>query len=89
LAKGGVKEEVLELKQQPGKNVLVGSPSMILALMKLDLIDEYQLCVHPVIVGSGLPLFRDVHDRTVLKLSKTKIFGSGAIILYYEPAKAS
>jgi dihydrofolate reductase len=85
LAKGGVKEEVLELKQQPGKDILVGSPSLIITLMKLNLIDEYQLCVHPVIVGRGLPLFKNINDRTILKLLKTKTFSSGSITLYYEP----
>jgi dihydrofolate reductase len=87
LAKGGVKEEVLELKQQPGKDILVGSPSLIITLMKLNLIDEYQLCVHPVIVGRGLPLFKNINDRTILKLLKTKTFSSGSITLYYEPTK--
>ena len=87
LAKGGVKEEVLELKQQPGKDILVGSPSLIITLMKLDLIDEYQLCVHPVILGRGLPLFKNINDRMILKLLKTKTLSSGAIILYYEPTQ--
>jgi dihydrofolate reductase len=87
LAKGGVKEEVLELKQQPGKDILVGSPSLIITLMKLNLIDEYQLCVHPVIVGRGLPLFKNINDRTILKLLKTKTFSSGSITLYYEPTQ--
>jgi dihydrofolate reductase len=87
LAKGGIKEEVLELKQQAGKNILAGSPSLIAAFTQLDLIDEYQLCVHPVILGNGLPLFKNVKDRANLKLVKTKTFGSGAVTLYYEPAK--
>jgi dihydrofolate reductase len=79
-------EEVLALKQQPGKNILVGSPGLIVTLVKLNLVDEYQLCVHPVIAGSGLPLFKDIHNRTMLTLVKTKTFSGGAIILYYEPA---
>ena len=82
-----IKEEILELKQQAGKNILVGSPSLIGALMQLDLIDEYQLNVQPIILGSGLPLFKNVKDRINLKLLKTKTFGCGAITLYYEPAK--
>jgi len=53
LAKGDLEEEVLELRQQPGKDILVGSPSLIVALTKLNLIDEYQLCIHPVIAGNG------------------------------------
>ncbi len=87
LAKGGVKEEVLKLKQQSGKDILVGSPSLIITLAKLSLIDEYQFCIHPVIVGHGLPLFKNINDRTILKLLKTKTFSSGSIALYYEPTK--
>jgi dihydrofolate reductase len=87
LKKEVIKEEVLELKQQAGKNILVGSPSLIVALTQLDLIDEYQLGVQPTIVGSGLPLFKSIRDRVDLKLLKTKTFGCGAIMLYYEPVK--
>jgi dihydrofolate reductase len=87
LAKRDIKEEVLELRQQTGKSILVGSPSLIVTLMKLDLIDEYQLCVHPIVLGNGLPLFKDITDRINLRLIKTKTFGSGAIILYYESTK--
>src|SRR4029078_2450640 len=49
-----IKEEILELKRQEGKNILVGSPGLIVALTQLDLIDEYQLVVQPIILGSGL-----------------------------------
>ena len=90
LAKGDIKAEILELKQSRNggsKDILVGSPSLIVSLMKLNLIDEYQLCVHPVIVGSGLPLFKYINNRVILKLLKIKTFGSGAVTLYYEPAK--
>ncbi len=86
LAKEGIKEEVLELKQQEGKNILAGSRSLIVTLMQLDLIDEYQLCVHPIILGNGLRLFKNIDNIINLKLIKTKIFGSGAVTLYYEPA---
>ena len=85
LANRAIEEEVLELKQQSGRNILVGSRSLIIQLMKLNLIDEYQLCVHPVVAGSGLPLFENINDRTILKLIKTKTFSSGAVTLYYEP----
>jgi dihydrofolate reductase len=85
LANRAIEEEVLELKQQPGRDILVGSRSLIIQLMKLNLIDEYQLCVHPVVVGSGLPLFENINDRTILKLIKTKTFSGGAVTLYYEP----
>jgi len=88
LKKEVIKEEVLELKQQAGKNIFVGSPSLIVALTQLDLIDEYQLGVQPIILGNGLPLFKNINDRINLKLLKTKTFGCGAVTLYYEPTKA-
>jgi dihydrofolate reductase len=90
LKKEVIREEVLELKQSRNggsKNILVGSPSLILALTHLDLIDEYQLSVQPTVLGSGLPLFKNVKDRINLKLLKTKTFGCGAVTLYYEPTK--
>ena len=87
IAKRNLNEEVLKLKQQSGKDIFVGSRSLIIQLMKLNLIDEYQLCVHPVVAGSGLPLFENINDRTVLKFIKTKTFSGGAVILYYEPNK--
>ena len=85
LAERPLKEMVFELRQQSGKDILVGSRSLIIQLMNLDLIDEYQLCIHPVVAGSGLPLFENINDRTVLKLIKTKTFSGGAVTLYYEP----
>jgi dihydrofolate reductase len=87
LATRDLKDEVITLKQQPGKDILVGSPSLINSLTQLQLIDEYQLCVHPVIVGSGLPLFKQITERTELKYVKTKAFDFGAVILYYEPVR--
>jgi len=82
-----IEEEVLELKQQSGGAILVGSRSLIIQLMKLNLIDEYQFCVYPVIAGTGLPLFENINERTILKLIKTKTFSGGAVILYYELKK--
>jgi len=87
LKKEIIKDEILELKGQAGNNILVGSPGLIVALTQLDLIDEYQLAVHPIILGDGLPLFKNIKDSVNLKLLKTKTFGSGVVILYYEPTK--
>ena len=90
LKKEVIKEEILELKQSRNdrdKNILVGSPGLIVALTQLDLIDEYQLSVQPTIVGTGLPLFKNIRDTVNLKLLKTKTFGCGAVALYYEPVK--
>ena len=82
-----VKEEILDLKQHAGKDIFVCSPSMIVQLGNLGLIDEYQLGIHPVVIGTGLPLFKNISDRIDLKLQKTKTFGSGVVIHYYEPTK--
>ncbi len=60
---------------------------MIVQLGNLGLIDEYQLGIHPVVIGTGLPLFKNISDRIDLKLQKTKTFGSGVVIHYYEPTK--
>ena|ERR1700741_3227892 len=91
-----IKEEILELKQSRlgsaannggSKNILVGSPGLIVALAQLDLIDEYQLSIHPTVIGSGLPLFKNLKDRIDLILLKTKTFGCGAVTFYYEPKR--
>lgn len=84
-----LEKEVLELKQQSesGKDILVGSRSLIIQLINLNLIDEFQICIHPMLEGKGLPLFDKIKDRTIFKLLKTKIFTSGAIVLYYEPTR--
>ena len=87
LAKQGLKEEILELKQQPGKDIFVGSPGLIVAATNLNLVDEYQLSVQPTIAGKGLPLFKNINDRVDLKLIRTKTFGCGAVLFYYEPKK--
>ncbi|WP_418262367.1 dihydrofolate reductase family protein [Flavobacterium faecale] len=81
-----IEKVISELKQQPGRAILIGSRSLIVQLTNLNLIDEYQLCIHPVIVGKGLPLFDKIQDRTIFKLLNTKTFKSGAIIHYYKQA---
>ena len=85
LATKTIEEFVRELKQQSGKDILVGSRSLIIQLIKLDLIDEFQLCIYPVIAGKGLLLFENINDRIIFNLVKNKIFKGGAIILYYQP----
>ncbi len=88
LAIGGVKEEILALRQKEGKDILVGSPSLIVATLNLNLVDELQLCVQPIIVGSGLSLFKEINERIDLKLLRTKTFSaSGSVVFYYEPLK--
>jgi len=88
LAKRDLKDEVLALKQActgGSKAILVGSRSLIVQLINLNLIDELQLCIHPVVAGKGLPLFENMNDRIIFKLVKHKTFHRGAVILYYQP----
>ncbi len=87
LAKRSLEETVQSFKQQPPGIVLVGSRSLIVTLTNLNLIDEYQLCLHPVIAGKGLTLFDQLAQRTVLRLITTKTFSSGAILLTYQPTQ--
>ena len=90
LKKEVIAAEILELKRSPNgvsKDILVGSPGLIVAFSQLGLVDEYQLGVQPTVLGSGLPLFKNIRDRIDLKLLRTKTFGCGAMMLYYEPAK--
>jgi dihydrofolate reductase len=87
LIKENVAEEVSNLKQQPGQDILIaGSVDLVNALMPYGLIDEYRLMVHPVVVGSGKRLFRDGIDTIVLRVVETKTFGSGVVVLTYQPA---
>lgn len=88
LATKDLRDEVIELKQQPGKDIYVGSPSLINELTKLSLIDEWQLCVHPVITGKGMKLFKDLPGQIVFNLLETKTFKtSGHVIFYYARGK--
>jgi len=84
LADGILKDELLKLKQQSGRDILVGSRSLIVQLMNINLIDEFQLCIYPVVVGQGLSLFENIIDRKVFKLLKTKPFSGGSVLLYYQ-----
>ncbi len=78
-----VPDEIVDLKRQTGKPVLAGSPSMIVQLANLGLVDEFQIAVHPTIASGGLSLFKDISERIDLKLIDTKTFGCGAVVHYY------
>src|SRR5215210_9515473 len=86
LIKGNVAAEISRLKQQPGQDILIfGSGDLVNTLMQHDLIDEYRLMVFPVVVGGGKRLFGDGIDTKVLRLVETKTFGSGVVVLTYQP----
>jgi dihydrofolate reductase len=81
---GFVAGQIQQLKQQPGKGILVfGSPSTCHSLMQHHLIDEYSLFVNPVLIGAGIPVFKNITDRLMLQLGETNTFKSGVIALYY------
>jgi dihydrofolate reductase len=83
------KKEVLKWKEEYQHDIFVGSPSLINAFTNLELIDEYQLCVHPVVLGRGLRLFRNLDEKLELDLLKTKSFECGAVVMYYSRKKAN
>ena len=84
VASGDLREEVSRLKQAPGGYILAhGGSRFTQSLVKFGLIDEYRLLVHPVTLGSGLPLFAAQRN---LKLIDLKRFGTGAVALIYQPA---
>lgn len=84
IIKKDIGREIKALKQLDGLNMVVfGSGTIVSKLMQLDLIDEYVLWVHPITLGQGIPLFRNLHRQQSLELLKTKTFTSGVVILYY------
>ncbi|MGH9918773.1 MAG: dihydrofolate reductase family protein, partial [Nitrososphaerales archaeon] len=76
-----------QLKQQPGKDILVGgSAELVMTLMNDGLVDEYRLMVYPIVLGGGKRLFGDGIDAAkLLSLVESKAFGSGVILLTYRP----
>lgn len=84
ILRGDLAEEVSTLKQQPGGDILIwGSARLVSGLTAVGLIDEYQLMVHPVVVGRGKRLFREGVDPTLLTLADTKRYGTGVILVTY------
>jgi dihydrofolate reductase len=89
LIKENIADEVVKMKQQPGKNILLaGGAGLAQTFTKLGLIGEYQITVHPVILGRGQLLFKDLNVLRKLRLKGTKNYSMGAVGLYYEPAEA-
>lgn len=87
LITGNVVEELTKLKQQAGKNIgITGSGTLVRSLLRDDLLDELQLLVHPIVVGSGKRLFPDGCDQKALTLVDSKTFSTGVLSLTYQPA---
>ena len=83
-----VAEEVTRLKQQPGQDILVyGSGQLVETLRQHDLVDEYRLMVHPVVLGSGKRLFPEASTKVSdLKLTGSQAFAGGIVVLTLVPA---
>jgi len=79
-----VPEEIEALKARPGGDMVLGGADLAASFMRHDLIDEYRLYVHPVVIGRGKPLFPPRAARVVLGLAQTRTFGNGVVLLRYE-----
>jgi len=80
-----IKENILEIKQKVDGDIwLYGGGKLITSIMNLGLVDVYRLAVHPVIIGEGIPLFKDIRNRIELKLIDTEQSKSGVIVMTYE-----
>jgi len=86
LVTDNVEEEMRKMKQTPGKDMTVlGSGSIVTLFAEHGLIDEYQIMVDPVIIGDGTPIFKDIKHKLDLKLTMTRTFKSGVVLLSYQP----
>jgi dihydrofolate reductase len=85
IVRGGLGEEIRKLKQEPGKNILVGGVDVPTQLVELGLVDEFRFVIGPMIAGEGRRLFDGVSlpEKLRLKLVESKTFQSGGIALRY------
>jgi dihydrofolate reductase len=85
LIKGNIEAQVRKIKNQPGKNIwLFGGAELTNTLMNLGLVDEVWLSIHPILLGSGKPLFRHLKERKWLTLIDSKVYGTGLVSLKYK-----
>jgi dihydrofolate reductase len=86
LVKDDIAAEVRKMKNEPGENmVILGSGSIVSQLAQEGLIDEYQIVLNPVVLGKGRTMFEGIKEKLTLKLTKTRAFGNGNVLLCYEP----
>jgi dihydrofolate reductase len=86
LMKGNIVEEIKKMKQMPGKNMtLLGSGTVLTQFAEQGLVDEYQIMVDPVVLGDGTPMFKNIKHKLELKLTGTRTFKSGVVLLCYTP----
>ena len=88
LLKDHIVEEIKRMKQIPGKDMtLLGSGSIATQFAQQGLIDEYQIMVDPVVLGDGTPIFKGIKHTLNLKLTTTRTFRSGVVLLCYQPVE--
>ncbi|OGC02086.1 hypothetical protein A2V82_08860 [candidate division KSB1 bacterium RBG_16_48_16] len=86
LVKGDVAAEIRKMKKEPGEDMaILGSGSIVSQLAQEGLIDEYQIVVNPVVLGRGRTMFAGIKEKLTLKLTRTRTFGNGNVLLCYEP----
>lgn len=86
LVSGNITDEIIKLKQNYDKPVaILGSSDLAVELARNGLIDEFRIMINPVILGEGKPLLAGINARIRLKLTKTRVFKSGNVLLYYRP----
>ncbi|MFJ5269048.1 dihydrofolate reductase family protein [Streptomyces sp. NPDC088358] len=83
-----VPEEVRALKEQPGGDLGLGGADLAASFLRHDLVDEFRIYVHPVLIGGGKPLFPQADALTGLRLTETRTFGNGVVLLRYERVSA-
>jgi dihydrofolate reductase len=85
LVRDNIAEVIAKLKEQPGKDLGLGGANIASTFLRLGLIDEYRLYVHPVVLGGGTPMFPALDHKINLRLVETRKFGSGVVLLHYQP----
>ncbi|AYQ34294.1 dihydrofolate reductase family protein [Runella sp. SP2] len=85
LIKGDIERQVRTIKSLPGKDIwLFGGAELASSLMNLGLVDEVWLSIHPIVLGAGKPLFKELRERKWLTLVDSKVYGSGLVSLRYK-----
>jgi dihydrofolate reductase len=89
LVKSGLVGEIRKMKKEPGEDLtIMGSGTLISQLAREGLIDEYTLVVIPVVIGKGRTMFEDLDEQQPMKLTKSRLFKNGNVVLTYEPQPA-
>jgi dihydrofolate reductase len=85
IVRTNLRDEILKLKQEPGKHILVGGVDVPSQLMELGLVDEYRFVVQPILAGEGRRLLEGISlpEKLQLKLVESKVFKSGSVALRY------